>query len=1247
VKIKDVQIDGFGVWSGLHVDSMPEVMTVFYGPNEAGKTTLMQFLRTMFYGFTAERRQRYMPPIHGGRPGGAMRVTGPGGGYEIQRRATMNESGVAGTLAVTGADGLTQGQHRLSMLLGQVDESIFTNVFAIGLRELQELSTLDDTAAADELYKLSSGLDRVSLVDVIRQLRTARTNLINSSEAGQIPQLMLRREKLKDEIEEHASRGRRWTELAAQRRSQAVEISELQERVSQWEHEGRTIETSLQVRAPWQQRAELQRQLKLLNARTELPYDASDKLKAIAAELQQRKERLDDIRNQRHELRRKATGLPIRRSILELASRIDAASEQAPWIASLQKQVQRLRQQVTVSREQLAEDAKRLGLNEHDVEALLTDRRLANMPDLNKDTIARLAGPAREVRQHIARLRHIKSQSNNDAKEAKELELQLNAVLTERGQTDLHEAMAAQAELIGNLRKRLQLQDRLERLLRTKQELEDEAIDLGTEEAFPMEKAFLLALPFIGGGFLILSGICKWFGTGFFDQDQSTGTLWVLSGILLLFFWYMWRQLSDRNTVSDLDDCEDQLEAVLKQIRKAELERDDFDKHLPVQSDAIELRLQRAEDDLAELESMLPLHHNYLAVRQRQQQIRKKGTESARALRSARADWQKTLKSLGLAEGISPKTLRIMSEGYELLMQGRNRLKAQEDELQQRELELIGIVQRLDGLVKQISASSKREGSEKPTKDSVTLDLGGSRDSSREQGNRPNRDQNSNQRNDRNRRDSNEAKPAVVIREALDTSKVDSLSKLDPLELIQQLQLHIGEQKHYLAQRKELKEQDLQFAKLQHQVQKACDKFVRSRQTLLAELGVESPDHLDEQLTLKRRHEKLMEQIRESDDRIRVIIGSVAPYDTIARMLEGTGSEDLEKRWENLQNRQAQTQVRIAQLFERQGELQQEMKSLALDKRLAEAKLELACLEKQIQAATSHWQTLAATTFMLEKVCEVYENERQPETLREASSFLKNLSDGKYVRVWTPLGKNALRIDNAQGQSLPLEVLSRGTREAVFIALRLALASAYSRRGVNLPLVLDDVLVNFDSNRATAAARVLRDFAEMGHQVIMFTCHEHIMRIFYDIGVQVRVLPQQGVAGEARIYEPARLTAHYEVEPEEVVPLAPVAVSQPEPTVVEVITETVVEEPVVVAPPPAPEPEPEVEEQPEPEVYVYQNVRKTRRSPKPPTINHFWYNDNQSIEGPWSDRDRKEKPNDEPPPGQGAWWSENLLASEP
>lgn len=335
-----------------------------------------------------------------------------------------------------------------------------------------------------------------------------------------------------------------------------------------------------------------------------------------------------------------------------------------------------------------------------------------------------------------------------------------------------------------------------------------------------------------------------------------------------------------------------------------------------------------------------------------------------------------------------------------------------------------------------------------------------------------------------------------------------------------------------------------------------------ARQSYLTELGVETPQQLEEQLARKDQHLKLLNQIDGLDARVRAILGTHVSYDSVERLLSNTPGNELEKRWDTLGTRINGAEERISQLLQRQGEIAQEMKTLAADRRLSEAKLELACLERQIQECANHWRTLGVTTCMLEKVCEVYENERQPETLREASSFLKQLTEGKYVRVWTPLGKNALRIDNEKGQSLPLEVLSRGTREAVFIALRLSLAAAYSRRGVTLPLVLDDVLVNFDSIRATSAAKVLRDFATLGHQVIMFTCHEHIMKLFHSIDVQVRVLPNQGEPGDAAIYYPQEPVVasvpHVEVHPVHPVVLeAPVApptlmVEPPEPLILPV-----------------------------------------------------------------------------------------------
>ena len=70
MRITGLKIDGFGVWSGLKLADLSDQLTVFYGPNEAGKTTLMQFVRSMLYGFAPLRRARYLPPVRQGVPAG-------------------------------------------------------------------------------------------------------------------------------------------------------------------------------------------------------------------------------------------------------------------------------------------------------------------------------------------------------------------------------------------------------------------------------------------------------------------------------------------------------------------------------------------------------------------------------------------------------------------------------------------------------------------------------------------------------------------------------------------------------------------------------------------------------------------------------------------------------------------------------------------------------------------------------------------------------------------------------------------------------------------------------------------------------------------------------------------------------------------------------------------------------------------------------------------------------------------------
>src|SRR5262245_33112778 len=113
----------------------------------------MEFIRTVLYGFSVERRTKYLPPLRGSRAGGNLGVKTLSGRYRIERAAPRDGSDEPGEVALVASDGSMQRGAVLGNLLSNLDERVFSNVFAIGLRELQELATLNDTEAAQQLYR--------------------------------------------------------------------------------------------------------------------------------------------------------------------------------------------------------------------------------------------------------------------------------------------------------------------------------------------------------------------------------------------------------------------------------------------------------------------------------------------------------------------------------------------------------------------------------------------------------------------------------------------------------------------------------------------------------------------------------------------------------------------------------------------------------------------------------------------------------------------------------------------------------------------------------------------------------------------------------------------------------------------------------------------------------------------------------------------------------------------------------------
>lgn len=82
----------------------------------------------------------------------------------------------------------------------------------------------------------------------------------------------------------------------------------------------------------------------------------------------------------------------------------------------------------------------------------------------------------------------------------------------------------------------------------------------------------------------------------------------------------------------------------------------------------------------------------------------------------------------------------------------------------------------------------------------------------------------------------------------------------------------------------------------------------------------------------------------------------------------------------------------------------------------------------------------------------------------------------------------------ASGEKLLVQELSDGTRDQLYLALRLAFIDQHFDSNQPLPLIMDDILVNFDDLRSKATLQVLAELAEKT-QIIYFTHHLSIVEI--------------------------------------------------------------------------------------------------------------------------------------------------------
>jgi uncharacterized protein YhaN len=275
------------------------------------------------------------------------------------------------------------------------------------------------------------------------------------------------------------------------------------------------------------------------------------------------------------------------------------------------------------------------------------------------------------------------------------------------------------------------------------------------------------------------------------------------------------------------------------------------------------------------------------------------------------------------------------------------------------------------------------------------------------------------------------------------------------------------------------------------------------REQLLARAAASSDEEFLAIAERTRRALELDSQIQELCGQLAVARGHESE-EAFSAVLDTADAGTLQAELAELTAKLNSQQVAADQARETAGSLRCQFEELDGSNLAALMQERMAQQQAKLATEIHRFVPLVFARHLLQAAIKRFERENQPEMIKGISRMLATMTRGRYIEIERPTSdRAALYILGKDGTERSPDQLSTGTREQLYLAIRLGYVLHYCRQAEPLPIVMDDVLVNFDAERATATLEALRDVSQQA-QILFFTCHQHVVDIVQQVfpGIQ-------------------------------------------------------------------------------------------------------------------------------------------------
>lgn len=1065
MRIEHLQIHGFGRLHNREIE-LSEGVTILYGRNEAGKSTTLQFIRSMLFGIPSRGNptERY-EPMQGGLHGGILKARDSNGALWTIRRHTAGGEGSGRNeklnITVNHPNGTTQelGQAEMErLLLGGISRSMFHQLFAVSLDELQELAALQSEEMSSFLFHAGMGgggtIMRAErrLVQEAEKLYKPRGKL---QEAAKIVQAI---EKLERQMAESRSYLPRYNGNIAALKVTESELDQLEQQRKLTGDKLVMLRKAQDVRELWLKWSDAQLELQDLPVITTFPEDGAIRYQAFEGEIRNAQGAVTRYERLQSELTAELAQNPPDALLTAQGPALERLDRHRSSYENLRAERQRLEGELTALNEHLQRILRGI-----DVSWSAAELTAFSGATADREAARRFAAAFASYDRRM--------EAEGAARQTLRSRLAAASASLQAAERALAREHATGAESFAQLAPRSarevqQLWDELQQAAERWREAQlsegpQRGPGAGSDGPSAQRMAALYRrLLWAGAALTVLLPTALWL-TG---APPVSAVLAI--GVLGAADLALWAGLSAarRPEASPPGHGGDvgTAAAEMLRLRGQLLSGAEPESAMPGRRSAAPGSSPDAGGLEASMRELRRLMEAWTAWRQRIERYAAErdacrteletlaGQEKLLAEEMSLAEtaftqtaeqYEEWLRERRLPEGLSPEGLpdifAMVEQGNELLRQENKlslRLKELEDECNVFEEELLALIY---------------ESGTDPLDESGVAAT--SFDMDPQDGQR---------------------------RSALTLLSWLELRKRAWDELKKDLVRREGIQSRLQELLEELKESHRVLGELREQ-----------RDHLLHEGGATGGEDFLRRSAAVQRHSELNKSIRQwelamfggwEEERIAALLVLLDHHDASALQQERAAAEELAEREEEMWNT----------LLEQRGKLLQEREYLK--ERCMEDSV-IQQLEEQraaLRIVADKYAVAALTAELIGRTRRIYEQEKQPQVLLLASDYFSKLTEGEYKRVVMTLGHKELKAEHKDAGLLDSGLLSRGTAEQLYLSIRLALAETMSRQ-VSLPLLFDDLFVNFDEARLHAALSLLGELS-ISRQIVMMTCHKHV-----------------------------------------------------------------------------------------------------------------------------------------------------------